>query len=49
MRFVLCDFLRRDVICRKYIEALILHNIFICAWTQNPLELTIKSHFQLNV
>ena len=45
MRFVLCDFLRRDVNCRKYIQALILHNIFICASTQNPLGLTIKKSF----
>ena len=45
MRFVLCDFLRRDVKCRRYIQPLILHNIFICASTQNPLGLTIKKSF----
>ena len=39
---VLCDFPRHDVKCRTYIQALILHNIFICASNQNPLVLTIE-------
>ena len=42
VRFVFCDFLRCDVKCRRYIQALILHNIFICASNQNPLGLTIE-------
>ena len=42
VRFVFCDFPRRDVKCRRYIQAFILHNIFICASSQNPLGLTIE-------
>ena len=42
VRFVFCDFPRRDVKCRRYIQAFILHNIFICASNQNPLGLTIE-------
>ena len=40
-----CDFPRRDVKCRRYIQALIRHNIFICASNQNPLGLTIEQVF----
>ena len=43
VRFVFCDFPRRDVRCRRYIKALILHNIFICASNQNPPGLTIEN------
>ena len=43
VRFVFCDFPRRAVKCRRYIQAFILHNIFICASYQNPLELTIEN------
>ena len=43
VRFVFCDFPRRDVKCRKYIQAFILHNIFICASNQNPPGLTIEN------
>ena len=43
VRFVLCDFPRRDVKCRRYIQAFILHNIFICVSNQNPLRLTIEN------
>ena len=42
VRFVFCDFPRCDVKCRRYIQDLILHNIFICASNQNPPELTMK-------
>ena len=42
VRFVFCDFPRRDVKCRRYIQAFILHNIFICASNQNPPGLTIE-------
>ena len=41
MRFVFCDFPRRDVKCR--IQAFILDNIFICASNQNPPGLTIDN------
>ena len=43
VRFVFCDFPRRDVKCRKYIQAFILHNIFVCASNQNPPGLTIEN------
>ena len=43
VRFVFCDFPRRDVKCRRYIQAFILHNIFICASNQNPPGLTIEN------
>ena len=43
VRFVFCDFPRRDVKCRRYIQAFILHNIFICASNQNPLGLTVEN------
>ena len=43
MRFVFCDFPRRDVKCRRYIQAFILHNILICASNQNPPGLTIEN------
>ena len=43
VRFVFCDFPRCDVKCRRYIQALILRNIFICAWNQNPPGLTIEN------
>ena len=43
MRFVFCQiFLRRDVKCRRYIQAVIVYNIFICASNQNPPGLTIE-------
>ena len=42
VRFLFCGFPRCDVKCRRYIQALILHNIFICASNQNPLGLTIE-------
>ena len=35
-------FLRRDVKCRRYIQAFILQKIFICASNQNPPGLTIE-------
>ena len=38
-----CDFPRRDVKCRSYIQGFILHNIFICASNQNPPGLTIEN------
>ena len=43
-RWELCFviFLRPDVKCRRYIQGFILHNIFICAWNQNPPGLTIE-------
>ena len=43
VKFVFCDFPRCDVKCRRYIQALIIHNIFICASNQNPLRLTIEN------
>ena len=43
VRFVFCDFPRRDVKCRRYIQDFILHNMFICASNQNPPELTIEN------
>ena len=43
VRFVFCDFPRSDVKCRRYIQAFILHNIFICASNQNPPGLTIEN------
>ena len=43
VRFVFCDFPRRDVKCRSYIQAFMLHNIFICASNQNPTGLTIEN------
>ena len=43
VRFVFCDSMRCDVKCRRYIQALILHNIFICASNQNPAGLTIEN------
>ena len=45
MRFVFCDFMRRDVKCRRYIEAFILHNIFTCASNQSPPGWTIEEVF----
>ena len=46
LRFVFCDFLRQsissNVKCRRYIQAFILRNIFICASNQNPSGLTIE-------
>ena len=38
-----CDFPRRDVKCRMYIQSFILHNIFICASNQNPPGFTIEN------
>ena len=47
MRFVFCDFPRRsvssDVKWRRYIQAFILRNIFICASNQNPPGLIIEN------
>ena len=43
VRFVFCDFPRHDVKCRRYIQAFILHNIFICSSNQNPPGLTIEN------
>ena len=43
VRFVFDDFPRRDLKCRRYIQAFILHNIFICASNQNPPGLTIET------
>ena len=43
VKFVFCDFLRSDLKCRRYIQAFILHNIFICASNQNPPGLTIEN------
>ena len=43
LRFVFCDFPTRDVKCRRYIQAFILHNIFICASNQNPPGMTIAN------
>ena len=46
LKFVFCDFPRRsissDVKCRWYIQAFILHNIFICASNKNPPRLNIE-------
>ena len=43
VRFVFCDFPRSDVKSRRYIQAFILHNIFICASNKNPPGLTIEN------
>ena len=43
VRFVFSDSPRCDVKCRRYIQAFILHNIFICASNQNPPGLTIEN------
>ena len=49
MRFVLRDFPSRsvssDVECHWYIQAFILHNIFISASNQTPPGLTIEKSF----
>ena len=43
VRFEFCDFLRRDLKCCRYIQAFIVHNIFISFSNQNPLGLTIEN------
>ena len=43
VRFVFCDSQRCDVKCLWYVQAFILHIIFICASNQNPPRLTIEN------